>query len=61
MGEAADSEDLNLVPIDTVDELTLSGVMFPSSSEGDSNKKEILVNLRKVRQDYWQGFESLYS
>ena len=50
MGEMTDSEDSNLVSMNTVesvDELTLFGVMSPSLSIGDSVKQDITNELNK--------------
>ena len=66
MGEVASPGKSNLVSVDTVesepvDELTLFGVVSPSSSEGDTIKDDIKDELDKgLDKDIDEGFESLY-
>lgn len=60
MAEVTDSEDSNLVPInpvESVDELTLFGVMSHSLSEGDFVKEDITNECNKGID---KGFEFLY-
>ena len=57
MGKVADLEESNSVSVGTiepepVDELTLFGVVSPSSSEGDTIKDDIANELKRVRQGY---------